>query len=237
MYKSLIILLFFCSIIYGNEPTFIQYKSVKLLQEPNVVLRDIYSHLNNNLGYTFDNLGNAHEYSHLINGEARSKLGIFGGEVLYCLNDRVAVLNDVSIKIKDVEKIIPNNLRGVSNLYLTSDNFSNKNAVNLFNEWVAYTNGATYGLSNNDKGVEFELQHAVDFNVYCVYVIAEHEKRASFSDVQLIRFYKWNVERVSVLRKQIKSEKIANYLKNAGQIEDFVINYYGTEWYNNNFLP
>lgn len=209
---------------FAQEPNFLEYKAVKTGSSKYKSLNDIESHLKSNLGYVFDGLGNTHEWSHLVNGEARTHFKVNGGEVLYCLDNKVAVLKDLKdITIQDVDKVIPDRLRGVSSdVYLKGQNFRRKNSINLFNEWTAYIHGATYGIESRCNGWEFELQHAADFTVYCTYAVMLDTDKNNLSDIQTRRFLKWNTKRVIELQKLAKSNKVESYLKFVGEDEKLV---------------
>lgn len=231
--RFLLVFLFLFSPILAKEPKFLEYQAVSQSKSTNVTLNDVESHLKNNLGYVFDELGRAHEWSHLINGEARASLKVNGGEVLYCLKNRVVVLKDTTSKINDVRNIVPNRLRGKSSeSYLTDEKFRNKNAINLFNEWTAYTNGATYAVESNTFGWELELLQAHHFNVYCTYVAM---MEGDSLDPQTRDYLKWNIERTFELQTKRPSKRVSDYLaivKTDETLRDFLQTQFGQEWYN-----
>jgi hypothetical protein len=113
-------------------------------------LTDIVSHLPTKFGNQyFDNdpVTWGHETTHGIHSHLRNVFGK-GNVAFYVGNNKAAFMSQPKMKLKQISDIIPNNLRGSRyNTYFVNQ-LSGWNGVPLyvFDEWVAYTNGAAIGL-------------------------------------------------------------------------------------------
>ena len=137
-----------------------------------------------------------HETSHLISSKISLMPKHYG---LYVLKDRAIQIPWVgnSALTAKVAKSIPEKLRGHSyNLYLIEQGAKSVSTLMLFDEWIAYTNGATIGKELNYKGWWYECLQAHQFNIYCIYVAKGiQEEYPEYDHTIMKTFMKWNIER------------------------------------------
>lgn len=126
-------------------------------------LTDIHNHLPKQYGnqyYGGDLITHCHETTHGINNHISNTYGYYG---YYVGNDKACIVKQPKIKISQVASLIPNNLRGSRyQLYLISQQKDwNSYPLYLFDEWVAYTNGAITGLQVVDSFESGQNLHMV----------------------------------------------------------------------------
>lgn len=188
------------------HPEFHIYPQLRDVENPTLgkVLRDIESHMPFGHPYTSRNkITWAHETTHGINSAIRNgypnPAGVNG---FYCLENRACVLYEPKTTIRVIADQIPEVLRGPSyQLYLVQQAREwNNRPLYLFDEWVAYTNGAATGRELNYQGWYYELLQVHNFNVYCIYMAMTVKTVCpDYDDAQMKLFMKWNIERTFAL--------------------------------------
>ncbi len=191
------------NIIRASDPKWKKWTAVREVSDPNlgVVLGDLESHLPKGHKYIDDNkITWAHQTTHGINALIRNQINNKEPcNGFYVLQDRALVIKEPNINLKDVAVEIPEKLRGPSyNIYLNEQQEKwNDRPLYLFDEWIAFTNGAEVGKELNCDGWYYELFQAHNFNVYCLYMAMVLNRDVSnYNDVELKKLLMWNTERV-----------------------------------------
>jgi hypothetical protein len=150
----------------GNRVTWARFPAQN--QESNSqwgnFLTDIARHLPSQYGkkyYSDDRITHAHETTHGINSHlsnypeeiapgSRGHGPVYG---FYVGQDQAVILTGPRIKLSQVAAVIPSSLRGSRyQLYcIDQQKYFEDHPLYLFDEWVAYTNGATAGVELAEK--------------------------------------------------------------------------------------
>ena len=245
----------------GSGVVWTEYKAVKNLGDPSWgdYLTDIENHLPEKFGrqYRFEDKNTwAHETTHGIIGHLNnewSKLnerGVRDKYWLYVGHDRACGIPEPGFKISDISKMVPAKMRQDRfQLYLVQQRkyFENE-PVYLFDEWVAYCNGAECGNELAAKnlrqlsGKNDEVFAVLEFGVYASYVaIAQKKYDPEYDNKQLLEFLAWNLERsMKLYREGYKHDnfnwdnnKYLEFLKSsqdAAEWRSFLIEAYGSDW-------
>lgn len=128
---------------------------------------------------------------------------ITGGQknAFYCLKDRAIVVTEPNCKKSDTIQFIPHSLRfGRYNLYVAGQHDWDNMPYYLFDEGVAYANGADCVIDMasrgeyKDKGNDF-MFGPVEFLVYLAAVLMAADKASSLDD-NMKNFAQWHFYRV-----------------------------------------
>ena len=174
-----------------------------------VQLTDIARHLPAQYGdqYWFpdDAMTSGHETTHGINAHLRNNEAPQGRyNAFYVLHDRAAFVAEPQMRKADIAPFIPASLQGDRYAtYITGQSAWDDTPLYVFDEWVAYTNGADVAVGQVQAGLyRGEWTDAVmgplEFVVYAIATArAASDKDPTYfaSNVQFRRFTAWNIER------------------------------------------
>jgi hypothetical protein len=150
---------------------------------------------------------NVHETAHGIHNELRQKFKpLFKKSVngFYCLNGKVAIVDDPNIKIRHVQKYIPEILRSSRyKLYLIDQlAYWDDTPTYLLDEWNCYVLGAECAVDDFERKKPLQKTNAVsgalEFSIYSVALaiaIKEHDPLFWNNDIQFKAFIKYNLIR------------------------------------------
>ena len=165
--------------------------------ELGVILSDIESHMPAGHMYSDpDKVTWAHETTHGINrrlrNEHRQSAKI---NALYCLNNRACIIEEPPLTISQVAETIPVELReNLFHLYMVQQAHSwNNTPLYIFDEWVAYTNGAAVRYNLNLKERLGTVKAMLEFNNYALALAIMTDNS------QLKNFVEWHLLRVADL--------------------------------------
>jgi hypothetical protein len=216
-------------------------------------LLDIKNHLPESMIKQFehhDRNTDAHESTHGIHAYLNNTFRSEGRNYhLYVGYNKATRIKQPNVKIADVANLVPNSLKKSRfNLYLVQQRRDwNNDPIYLWDEWVAYCNGAECGIELINKkmyspGKNDSSWGVLEFNVYATYVaIAQKKHDPSYDNKQLLEFLAWNLERGMKLYKEGQKLEAYNwdndeYLKHlqthpdAAEFRNFIITNYGTDW-------
>jgi hypothetical protein len=237
------------------EPQFVEFLPIRDVKNLGIVLSDIESHMPAGHQYVdSDKVTWAHETTHGINSVIRNKYNsrrtiiktateyrnvVGGGRInaFYVLKNRAVVIEEPNVKINQIAPLIPPSLRGRSyNLYLVQQTRDwNDFPLYVFDEWVAYTNGAACHLDLKINDRSDSILSMFNFNVYSICVAMAVEKYDSdYDDKQFKKYLTWSLERSY---EYLNNDQLSlNYLEKIKTCEDgkefrsFCKNYFGEEW-------
>jgi hypothetical protein len=144
-------------------------------------LTDIHRHLPSQYGdryYSDDRITHAHETTHGINSHISNHLnrGEGIGYGFYVGNNRAVLLSGPRLKLSQVAAIVPESLRGSRyQLYcIEQQKYFEDHPLYLFDEWVAYTNGAHAGveLAQEDRLHLPRNDALIGPMEFCIYALA-----------------------------------------------------------------
>jgi hypothetical protein len=184
-------------------------------QQPNltdpswgVQLVDIAQHLPSQYGtqYWFpgDGMTSGHETTHGINAHLRNYEAPQGENAFYVLHDHAAFIAEPAMRKSDIAAYIPPSLRGDRYAtYITGQTDWDDTPLYVFDEWVAYTNGAGVAVGQVQAGLyQGQWTDAVmgplEFVVYAIATAraASVKDPAYFaSNTQFECFTAWNIAR------------------------------------------
>ena len=144
-------------------------------------LTDIVHHLPRSYGdayYDADTVTWGHETSHGIHAHIRNYLNDTGDRAngFYVLDDRACLVREPMMRKSDVAPFIPASLRWWRyDLYITGSPDWDDTPLYVWDEWVAYTNGAEVGVDRNRRGLwtsgwRGTVDGAIEFTVYAIAV-------------------------------------------------------------------
>lgn len=154
---------------------------------------------------------NVHETAHGIHNELRKKYKpLFKKSIntLYCLNGKFAIVEDPNIKIRHVQKYVPEVLRSSRyKLYLVEQlKYWDDTPTYIFDEWNCYVLGAECAVDDAKRNRELERTNAVsgalEFSIYSVALaiaVKEHDPTFWQNNTQFKTFIRYNL---------IRSEKV-----------------------------
>jgi hypothetical protein len=158
--------------------------------------------------------------------------------VMYVLENRAVVIDEPDTTIRAAAQLVPQSLRGgVYRLYMVSQAAQwNDTPLYVFDEWVAYGNGAAVREDLKIESRQETVQYMLEFNNYSLAVAMA----CKTEDAQFKSFLKWNLERSMELYKSNLSigdlSKSTAYLENtrtsndASELREFARNYLGRDW-------
>jgi hypothetical protein len=196
------------------------------------VLSDIDSHLP--AGHSFraaNRITWAHETTHGIDAEIRNRHKTAG---FYVLKDRAVLVPEPKTTLSAVAQAIPAGWRGQNyQLYLIrQQQHWDKEPLYVFEEWVAYTNGAACRKDLGMKDGSSEVEFACDFVGYALCLAKKvKEDCPGYDDAQFKAFLTWNCERLMGMYEGEAEERLRAIRQGDGEeIRRFARNYLGTDW-------
>jgi len=216
------------------------------------ILSDIESHMP--AGHIYrdsDKITWGHETTHGIHSRLRQKYSQ-SGEIIktslgryfkssnrincfYVLENRAIILKEPNVTLAQVAGNVPQSLRGeVYRLYLIQQQrYWNKEPLYVFDEWVAYGNGAAVRHDLDIKNRVGTVRYALEFNVYAMTLA----QTAKIDDPQFKKFLMWNLERTMNLYKiNNPTEHQKTYLQkmrtnpDGESLRNYIRGYCGVEW-------
>lgn len=182
------------------EPKFEYYPPLRQVNGLGIILSDIESHIPSGHRYFHvERIIWAHETTHGIAGDIRMghpESALING--FYCLEDRACVMYLPKTRCSKIANLVPIELRGSSyDLYMIKQSkIWDDNPLYIFDEWVAYTNGAACAKELKAPGLCLELLQAHNFNVYSICLAMLVKKECpNYDDKQFKAFLMWNIER------------------------------------------
>jgi hypothetical protein len=177
------------------------------------IYNDVLSHTKNEPhGDKDGRYTNVHETAHSIHNELRFQYRkLFHNRsfnVLYCLNDKAVIIEDPNIRIRHVQRYIPNILRSSRyKIYLVEQlQYWDETPTYLLDEWNCYILGAECAVDDSNKKIPLEKTNAVsgalEFSIYCTALaMAVQENDPIFweTNTQFKSFIKYSL---------IRSEKV-----------------------------
>lgn len=175
-----------------------------------VQLTDIARHLPAQYGdqYWFpdDAMTSGHETTHGIQAHLRNYEAPMTGRynAFYVLHDRAAFVAEPDMRKSDIAAYVPESLRGDRYAtYITGQTSWDDTPLYVFDEWVAYTNGAEVAVGQVQAGLyrgawTDAVMGPLEFVVYAMATArAASVKDPTYfaSDVQFRRFTAWNIQR------------------------------------------
>lgn len=245
----------------GARVSWFEHKVQKDLHEEawGEYLKDIENHLHPSLGTHYrdkDKITWAHETTHGIHGWLNNEYQEPGDRShyhFYVGNDKAARVKQPNITIADVAKIVPNSLKKSRfELYLVQQRRDwNDEPLYIWDEWVAYCNGAQCGLELVKKKL-YEPNKSdivwgtLEFNVYAIYVaIAQQKYDPDYDNTQLLEFLAWNLERSMKIYNECQNinafawdDTYIRHLRtnaDAAELRNFTIKTWGKKWANDVF--
>lgn len=215
---------YFLAVVFG----LIVWAPMRGVYDLPLPVADIESHLPKGHPYRdADLITYVHEGTHGINSLLRAEFNCPG---FYVLKDRAYILPEPATTLTKVAKVIPVSLRGdVYRLYLIdSRRWWNNQPSYMFDEWVAYANGADarqqLGIKNRQETVHYMLE-------FCVYSACV---TCYTDDLQTRAFYKWQLERSMKLYRAsgLKSDYLVKLRTepDAEQLRAYIRGYCGPNW-------
>jgi len=188
-------------------------------QQPNlsdpswgVQLTDIAQHLPAQYGtqYWFpgDGMTSGHETTHGINAHLRNYEAPQGDNAFYVLHDHAAFIAEPAMRKSDIAAYVPPSLQGDRYAtYITGQTDWDDTPLYVFDEWVAYTNGADVAVGQVQAGLyQGQWTDAVmgplEFVVYAMATArAASVKDPTYfaSNTQFQCFTAWNIARAMQL--------------------------------------
>jgi hypothetical protein len=186
-------------------------------------LTDIHRHLPSQYGnryYSDDRITHAHETTHGINSHISNHLnqGDRPGYGFYVGKNRAVLLTGPRLKLSQVAAIVPESLRGSRyQLYcIEQQRYFEDHPLYLFDEWVAYTNGAHAGveLAQEDRLNMPRNDALIGPMEFCIYALAlaaaaeKHDPDYLRDNKQFREFLAHELRRASrIYRKGIKLDQ------------------------------
>ena len=246
----------------GSLVEWVEFKPLNSLNDAawGEVLTDIKNHLPESeiRQYQFpDKNTDAHESTHGIHSYLCNNKNPVGDRSYYWLypgQNKAVKIKEPNFTIADIAKIVPDSLKKSRfQLYLVQQRrYWDKEPIYLWDEWVAYCNGAECGIELMNKksykpGKNDSSWGVLEFNVYATYVaIAQKKHDPNYDNKQLLEFLAWNLERGMNIYKAGQKlddynwddDKYLQQLKTsaeASEFRKFLIDTYGAGWTNQVF--
>src|SRR5262249_3210243 len=217
-------------------------------------LTDIARHLPSEYGdhyYSDDRITHAHETTHGINSHISNRLhrGREPAYGFYVGNNRAILLRGPRLKLSQVAEVIPESLRGSRyKLYcIEQQKYFEDHPLYLFDEWVAYTNGAQAGVELAEKK-QLDLPRndalvgSLEFSIYALglaVAIEKHDPEYAQESKQFREFLAHELRRSFRVYKQgtkleqfrwdHKLERNLLQDEDAGEIRQVLARLYGKE--------
>ncbi len=219
------------SVLFSALPTFTNYPPIRNVGNLGPVVADIESHLP--VGHPYrdaDKITWVHEGTHGINSQLRNLLG---KPSFYVLRNRAIVLQENPRgTLSQVSKMVPISLRGeFYQLYLIdSQRWWNNEPEYLWDELVAYTNGAECRRQLQISNRKETVRYAIEMCVYSTCV----SRSGKSTDNQTRSFLMWQIERAMKLYKAsgIRSTYLDRLRKSADatELRVYMRDYFGLEF-------
>jgi len=193
----------------GSGLSFLSFPVQKSVTDPGdwgKVLTDIEGHLPASYGTQYQDSSKltwGHETTHGINSHIRNTFNNTGQKAngFYVLEDRGVVIVEPPIKKSQVASFVPQSLRGMRfSLYITGQTAWDDTPLYIFDEWVAYTNGASVGVNLVQSGLYKEqwtdgVAGTLEFTIYSLGLTLALEQLAPqylSSNTQYKEFVAWS---------------------------------------------
>ncbi len=219
------------SVLFSALPTFTNYPSIRNVGNLHPIIADIESHLPAGHPYRDSDLITwVHEGTHGINSQLRNE---FRRPGFYVLRNRAVLLNkEPNTTLTQVARIVPVSLRGdVYQLYLIdSQRWWNNEPSYVFDEFVAYTNGAEARMSLRIQARQETVRYMLELSVYSTCV----SRAAKSKDSQIRAFLMWQIERAMKIYHAlgIKSPYLGRLRRSADatELRIYMRDYFGLEF-------
>lgn len=233
------------------EPDFVEVKKVTDSYREDSVYADIMNRARRPFTRE-DRDTNAHESTHGINADIRNthpdstKVNGF-----YVLNGKGVVIYEPHMRKSAMIPYVPQSLRGFRyNTYVAGQQAWDERPLYIFDEWVAYVNGATVSVEDVRKGRHNgkwsdNMSGSLEFSVYSVAVAMAVEKNDPEywkTNKQFKNFVYWHLKRSYDVymsgkdMKEFKYDKQDKFLESlrtspdAQQMRDFIEKHFGGIW-------
>ncbi len=219
------------SVLFSALPTFINYPPIRSGSDLGPVVTDIEGHLLSGHPYRdADKITWVHEGTHGINNRLRNE---FMRPGFYVLENRAILLKEeLRTTLTRVSRLVPVSLRGdVYNLYFIemSQWWENQPSY-IFDEWVAYTNGAEARQKNAVNSRKGTVRYMIEFCIYST-CVAQSPKS---TDPQVRAFIMWQIKRSMILlrKSRIKSAYLNRLRRSADatELHVYMRDYFGLEF-------
>lgn len=223
-------------------PEFIHCAPIQSVNNLGKVLSDIESHMP--AGHIYrdsDKITWGHETTHGIHSRVRNKHQRHDrGRInaFYVLEDRAVIIQEPKTTISEAARLVPRSLRGgVFDLYMVRQRRDwNDTPLYVFDEWVAYGNGAAVRADLNIQSRDETVLYMLEFNNYAIAVAMA----ARTNDQQFKRFLMWNLERSMHIYQTNRNigdnSRSSSYLEktrtaqDAEELRQFARSYFGEKW-------
>jgi len=239
-----------------TEPEWVEEKPLRKVDDLGKVLSDIESHMPKGHIYTDpDRITWGHETSHgiasrlrykyskrytyMLDDHSRGKATCISMDKIngfYVLENRAVILREPKTTITAARPFAPVMLRGTVWHYMNAPSWDNY-PLYIFDEWVAYCNGAAVRHDLKIKDRAETVTYALELNVYAMAILQAASESEKTSDPKVRNFFMWNTERTMELyRKNGPTKRQQAYLERLRTSEDakalrkFMRNYCGKEW-------
>lgn len=239
----------------GSQLEWFEFKPFKNLSDPSwgKLLTEIENHVSVEDGnnYRFEDKGTwAHESTHAIHAHLNNTIGNPDHYCLYTGGNKAVKIKHPKFTITEVAPLIPKSMRKTRyELYLIDQAKRSWNTVPLYlwDEWVAYCNGAEVSVELINKGT-YNPPHndscwgVLEFSVYATYTaIAQKKLDPNYDNKQMMEFLAFNLERSMEIYKAGQKLELLNwdrdvYLNHlqtsndAAEFRKFLIDNYGEGW-------
>ena len=219
------------SVLFSALSTFTNYPSIRDVGNLNGIIADIESHLPAGHPYRDSDLITwVHEGTHGINSRLRNEFRCPG---FYVLDNRAVLLNrEPNTTLTQVARLIPVSLRGdVYQLYLIdSRRWWNNEPSYIFDEFIAYTNGAEARRQLCIRDRQETVRYMVEFVVYSTGVVYASKGRNDQSRL----FLMWQIKRAMKIyhASGIKSTYLDRLRRSADatELRVYMRDYFGLEF-------
>lgn len=153
-----------------------------------------------------DPITTVHESTHGVNSMLRNK---YSGECYYVGSGRFFRLQQqTGVTLSSVAAACKFR-GGIFDLYLRKQQqYWNDNALYLYDEWVAYTNGADTAVNNRTSGQAWsEVQFACEMGYYCTVVLQLTPTTYGEYD-ELRYFWRWQAQRCVTIADKAEKENV-----------------------------
>ena len=203
---------------------FVDFKPTQSVESDNSVYADVVNHCKNYRPYLVSGSisSSVHEITHCINSDLRNgaiekveiplntntkiccltkPLITTETNAFYALENRAIRLNEPNCRKRDFIQFIPSSFKGPRySLYVEGQREWDGQPLYLFDEWMAYQNGAvaTIDLIKRNKykeGSSDYIYGPLEFVAYCV-ATAMAANKANSLEQKLIEFITWQLQRV-----------------------------------------
>ncbi|RCK78825.1 MAG: hypothetical protein OZSIB_0975 [Candidatus Ozemobacter sibiricus] len=249
---------------YGGKLEFINFPPSKNLSNSSwgPLLTDIENHLPPKYGTQYRDQSpstHAHETTHGINSHIRNYMNKTGRKAngFYVGNNRAVVLVEPNVRKSAAVPYVPNSLRGSRfNLYLLGMSAWDDTPLYIFDEWVAYTNGALVAVDQVKRGLWRQgwtdaVHGALEFTAYSfalAMAVAQRDPQYFAKYTPFKEFMAFQAKRaMDAFRagrnlKEFKYDKQETFYRNlvsgsdSAPLRDFIKKNWGESFWNEVFL-